>query len=116
MCQESIIAAAQKAWTCLAIVLSSNGNGCFQGRGFSGSSSSSILLFGNLDFDPKTDNIHYPAAFPPALMLKGPAKEEGEDQENHESRDHGTLPAVPFVNLSQTEKRNFEMDETLNLF
>lgn len=100
MCQELIIVVVQKVWICLVIVFFFNGNGCFQGRGFSGSSSLSILLFGNLDFDLKIDNIYYFVVFFFVLMLKGLVKEEGEDQENYESRDYGILLVVLFVNLS----------------
>lgn len=52
-----------------------------------------MLLFGNLDFDPQTDSIDCPGAFPPALMLEGTAKEdEGEDQEEHGSRAQDVRP------------------------
>lgn len=49
-----------------------------------------ILLFENLQFDPKADSINYPIAFLPALILEVPRKEEvEEDQEEHENRGPG---------------------------
>lgn len=102
---------AQKGKKSWVVVLTSDAyNRCFHGHIFL--ESSFILLFRNLDFDPKVGHRDCPAAFPPALMLEGWAKEEEEeDQEEHEeSRDQGSFPIAPFVRpqLKREEKLRSE--------